>query len=153
MDESGRKSGNTSGSLKRRRSQLAGWLAGEGKREEGRPIVEQRELWEISVLRSAEKSTVAFGWREKLPRDSPIVPFKPLITPPPFSSNIHSYVPTAFRTTAGQLIRRTKRPYVIFPFESPRRYGFEKRRCFVRIVSRTSWLTSWLRSSHETGYS
>lgn len=37
MDESGGKSGNTSGSLKRRRSQLAGWLAvRERGREEGK---------------------------------------------------------------------------------------------------------------------
>lgn len=96
MDER-RKRGNTSGSLKRSWSQQ-GWREREGGRADRRTTT----LWEISVLRSAEKSTVAFGWREKLPRrfrgihEGPIVLFKTFDHASPFFieySFVRSFMP------------------------------------------------------------
>lgn len=99
MDESGRrKRGNTSGSLKRSWSQQ-GWR----ERGKGGAIVEQRRCekfqfygwlknrrWRLAGVKNYRGDSAGFArGRSSFS--------KPLITPPPFSSNIHSFI-RAFRT-------------------------------------------------------
>lgn len=123
MDESGRrKRGNTSGSLKRSWSQQGWRLRGWADRR-------TRTLWEISVLRPAEKSTVAFGWREKLPRrfrgihdaGPPIVLFKTFDHASPFFIEYSFVRPYVSSAHPGQLIpaNKTRPPPLCSSFPPP----------------------------------
>lgn len=136
MDER-RKRGNTSGSLKRSWSQQ-GWREREGGREGG-PIVEQRRSekfqfygrlknrrWRLAGVKNYRGDSAGFTrGRSSFS--------KPLITPPPFSSNIHSFVHscrTAFRTLP-QLIPVNKNACPLFegppPLEGRKHEGRVKR--------------------------
>lgn len=139
----------------------AGWLTGgererEGGREEGRPVVEQREKFQfygrlknrrwrlagVKNYRGIRRSSLSNLW-------SRLLLFHPIF--------IHTCPLPSAQLPANLSAEQNAVCYI--PLLPPsnrrgdRRGGFEKGVCFVRIVSRTSWLTSWLRNSHGTGYS